>query len=402
MLRNISLISATNILFNLSVTTLNFVFGLYFFELTGSAFIFGTLTIIGPIVSLLLTPIMANIVDRINHKKILIYSQLLAAIFLLIYELFSVLISSKKLLLTYVLMILIRICEELFSVTLKATVTQLTIKNNYQKFNSLIQSTTATANILGPILGGIAYSLIDINIFTLGSIALLLTSILFTRHIYFEFEPTQEKQEKINFLSVIDLIKHRPEIFSLIIIAMFLNFFASSINIGLPVLILQKLKLSKLIYSFLESLTSIAMLGGGMLLVVLQIKDQLKSIYTSMLAFTIILVLFGIPLQNFGVFITISYISVLVLCFGLIIVFANTAMTTYLQDTVPTNQQGGVYSIINAISQLFVPLGALGYGLLFDKFDYTFVFFISGISAFSLVVPLLLRGKKTVLKGDKS
>jgi len=107
MLRNISLISATNILFNLSVTTLNFVFGLYFFELTGSAFIFGTLTIIGPIVSLLLTPIMANIVDRINHKKILIYSQLLAAIFLLIYELFSVLISSKKLLLTYVLMILI-------------------------------------------------------------------------------------------------------------------------------------------------------------------------------------------------------------------------------------------------------------------------------------------------------
>lgn len=69
MLKNFSLISATNILFNLSITTLNFVFGLYFFELTGSAFIFGTLTIIGPIVSLLLTPIMSNIVDRINHKK---------------------------------------------------------------------------------------------------------------------------------------------------------------------------------------------------------------------------------------------------------------------------------------------------------------------------------------------
>ncbi|CAH1853173.1 hypothetical protein [Convivina intestini] len=131
MLKKISLISATNILFNLSVTTLNFVFGLYFFELTGSAFIFGTLTIIGPIVSLLLTPIMANIVDRINHKKILIYSQFFAAISLLTYEFFPVLIRSQKLLLTYLLMILIRICEELFSVTLKASVTQLTTKSNY-------------------------------------------------------------------------------------------------------------------------------------------------------------------------------------------------------------------------------------------------------------------------------
>ncbi|CAH1853170.1 Major Facilitator Superfamily protein [Leuconostocaceae bacterium R-53105] len=240
------------------------------------------------------------------------------------------------------------------------------------------------------------------KIFTLGIIGILLISIVFTHYIYFEFESIQESQEKINFLSVIDLIKRRPEIFSLILIAMFLNFYASSINIGLPVLILQKLELSKLIYSFLESLTSIAMLGGGILLVFLKIKNQLKAIYTSMLAFTIVLVLFGIPLQSFGVFITTGYISILVLCFGLIIVFANTAMTTYLQNTVPTNQQGGVYSIINAISQLFVPLGALGYGLLFDKFNYTFVFSISGISALFIVVPLLLRSKNIVLKGDKS
>ncbi|CAK1254158.1 MFS family (AraJ) [Fructobacillus tropaeoli] len=402
MLKNFSLISATNILFNLSITTLNFVFGLYFFELTGSAFIFGTLTIIGPIVSLLLTPIMSNIVDRINHKKILIYSQLFAAISLITYEFFPILIRSKKLLLTYALMILIRVFEELFSVTLKASVTQLTTKSSYQKFNSMIQSTIAIANILGPILGGFVYSLIDMKIFTLNIIAILLISILFTRHIYFKFEPTQESKEKTNFLSVIDLVKRRPEILSLILIAMFLNFFASSINIGLPVLILQKLELSKLIYSFLESLTSIAMLGGGILLMVLKIKNELRSIYISMLAFTIILVLFGIPLQSSGVFITTCYISILVLCFGLIIVIANTAMTTYLQDTVPTNQQGGVYSIINAISQLFVPLGALGYGLLFDEFNYNFVFSISGISAFVLVVPLLFRNKKIIFKGDQS
>lgn len=299
-------------------------------------------------------------------------------------------------------MILIRVFEELFSVTLKASVTQLTTKSSYQKFNSMIQSTIAIANILGPILGGFVYSLIDMKIFTLNIIAILLISILFTRHIYFKFEPTQESKEKTNFLSVIDLVKRRPEILSLILIAMFLNFFASSINIGLPVLILQKLELSKLIYSFLESLTSIAMLGGGILLMVLKIKNELRSIYISMLAFTIILVLFGIPLQSSGVFITTCYISILVLCFGLIIVIANTAMTTYLQDTVPTNQQGGVYSIINAISQLFVPLGALGYGLLFDEFNYNFVFSISGISAFVLVVPLLFRNKKIIFKGDQS
>lgn len=199
MLRKISLISIVNILFNLSVTTLNFVFGLYFLELTGSAFIFGTLTIIGPVVSLLLTPIMANIVDRLNHKKILIYSQLLAAISLIAYEFSFMPNKSQKLLITYILMIVIRICEELFVVTLKASVTQLTQKENYQKFNSLIQSTTATANILGPILGGIAYSLTDIHVFTLSILVFLLTSIFSTSHIHFEFKLNQKKQEKTNF-----------------------------------------------------------------------------------------------------------------------------------------------------------------------------------------------------------
>ncbi|GMA06045.1 hypothetical protein GCM10025878_11160 [Leuconostoc gasicomitatum] len=130
------------------------------------------------------------------------------------------------------------------------------------------------------------------------------------------------------------------------------------------------------------------------------IKDNLKMMYQSMLCFTIIIVLFGFPeLITRNYLIIIGFLGILVVVFGLIVVVANTAMTTYLQIEVPENKQGGVYSIINAISQLFIPLGGLCYGLLFDRFESYQVFISSGLVAFVIIIGLLLLTKKRIIKG---
>ena len=180
---------------------------------------------------------------------------------------------------------------------------------------------------------------------------------------------------------------------------MFINLFASAITIGLPVLVINQLSLSKLVYSFLESLTSVAMVVGGIILTIHTIKDNLKIMYQSMLCFTIIIILFGFPeLITHSDLIIIGLLGGLVVAFGLIVVFANTAMTTYLQMEVPENKQGGVYSIINAVSQLFVPLGGLCYGLLFDHFESYQVFISSGFLAFVIIIGLLLLTKKRIIK----
>ncbi len=299
-------VSAITLFFNLAVNTLNFVFGLYFLQITGSAFIFGTLTIIGPLVSLLMTPLMSRIVDSFEHKSILLTAQLITTVALISYEFVQLPGKSAPLITAYLLMVIIRICEELFVVTLKASVAQLVQPNHYQKLNALIQSATSTANILGPILGGVIYSIVN----------------------------KQTLVMLISFFVVVSIVTIKT------------------------------------------------------------IKDNLTAIYQSMFAFTIVIILFGFPkyLSQYRS-ITILLFSLLLIIFGLIVVYANTAMTTYLQNTVPENKQGGVYSIVNAISQLFVPLGSLGYGLLFDHFDSSLVLIISGGIA-SIVIQLLLSKNK--------
>ena len=392
--------SLISLFFNLAITSLNFFFGLYFLQITGSAFIFGTLTIIGPLVSLMLTPIMTRIVDTGSHKKILLIAQIISFVFLVVYwVVVRDHLDVGTLSYVYILMIIIRVSEELFIVTLKASTTQLVEKYDYQRLNASVQSATSVANILGPIVGGLAFSLLTLPFFISLIIFLVGMSILFTRTLKLAPLHRLSVTDKNSFLMVIKFIKDRPEILSLVIIAMFINLFASSITIGLPILVIKQLSLSKLVYSFLESLTSVAMVGGGILLTVHTIKDNLKMMYQSMLCFTIIIVLFGFPeLITRNYLIIIGFLGILVVVFGLIVVVANTAMTTYLQIEVPENKQGGVYSIINAISQLFIPLGGLCYGLLFDRFESYQVFISSGLVAFVIIIGLLLLTKKRIIK----
>lgn len=392
--------SLISLVFNLAITSLNFFFGLYFLQITRSAFIFGTLTIIGPLVSLMLTPIMTRIVDTGSHKKILLIAQIISFVFLVVYwVVVRDHLGVGTLSYVYILMIIIRVSEELFIVTLKASTTQLVEKYDYQRLNASVQSATSVANILGPIVGGLAFSLLTLPFFISLIIFLVGMSILFTRTLKLAPLHRLSATDKNSFLMIIKFVKARPEILSLVIIAMFINLFASSITIGLPVLVIKQLSLSKLVYSFLESLTSVAMVGGGILLTVHTIKNNLKMMYQSMLCFTIIIVLFGFPeLITRNYLIIIGFLGILVVVFGLIVVVANTAMTTYLQIEVPENKQGGVYSIINAISQLFIPLGGLCYGLLFDRFESYQVFISSGLVAFVIIIGLLLLTKKRIIK----
>ncbi|MBM7436326.1 MFS family permease [Leuconostoc rapi] len=343
---------------------------------------------------------MTRIVDTVAHKKILLTAQIVSLVFLLAYwVVVSDHLDVGTLVYVYILMIIIRVSEELFIVTLKASTTQLVEKHKYQRLNASVQSATSVANILGPIVGGLAFSLLTLPFFVFLIIILVGVSILSTSTLKLDPLHRIAATGKNSFLLVIKFIKGRPEILSLVIIAMFINLFASAITIGLPVLVINQLSLSKLVYSFLESLTSVAMVVGGIILTIHTIKDNLKIMYQSMFYFTIIIILFGFPeLITHSDLIIIGLLGGLVVAFGLIVVFANTAMTTYLQMEVPENKQGGVYSIINAVSQLFVPLGGLCYGLLFDHFESYQVFISSGFLALVIIIGLLLLTKKRIIK----
>ena len=338
---------------------------------------------------------MTRIVDYYNHRKILVLSQLISCGSLLIYWAIGSWIDINKITVAYVLMIIIRISEELFIVTFKASVPQITDREHFQQINAAMQSATSIANMAGPIIGGVAYGVFSLRLFILLISATIIISILFTISIQFKTEKNASNKKRGSFVSIVKYVKSHSIILSLVIIAMFVNFFASAITIGLPIIVLRQLGLPKLVYSLLDSLTSVAMVFGGIILTLRKNKSELKIVYRSMFSFTAIILLFGVPELIPNKFTTVILLGVLIIGFGLVVVFANTAMTTYLQEKVPLSKQGGVYSIINALSQLFVPLGALGYGVLFDYFESYEVFITSGIFALIIIASLLLKERRS-------
>ncbi|GAA2851247.1 MFS transporter [Pediococcus damnosus] len=397
MKKQFSLISLVTFFFNIVVTSVNFMVGLVFLKETGSAFVFGTLVVIGPLVSLILTPFMTKIVDQNNHKIVMLVSQIFTLVSLFLYEVVMQLLPRWNLEWTYLLIVGIRIGEELFTVCLKASVPQIVDKGNYQRVNAGMQTSIAIANISGPILGGFVFGLITLSVYVWIAILVVIVSTRFTKLIKFNEQQKQAMSSgNQTFGKVLSYLNSQGNIKSLVLIAMFVNFFASAITIGLPIVVLRQLHLSNLTYSFLDSMTSVAMLLGGVLLTIHVSGDELKTVYKSMLGFGGILFLFGIPgLAKNHSAIAIMLLVVLTSGFGLSAVFANTSMTTYIQKIVPNEIQGGIYSIINAVSQLFVPLGSLGYGILFDKFSETIIFFASGLIA---VIGTVIVMKKYIFR----
>lgn len=68
-MRQLSKISIVSLLFNSSISILNFGIGLVFLKISNSALVFGTIVIVGPIGSLILSPLIATLVDKIRNVR---------------------------------------------------------------------------------------------------------------------------------------------------------------------------------------------------------------------------------------------------------------------------------------------------------------------------------------------
>ncbi|WP_253860625.1 MFS transporter, partial [Pediococcus damnosus] len=212
MKKQFSLISLVTFFFNIVVTSVNFMVGLVFLKETGSAFVFGTLVVIGPLVSLILTPFMTKIVDQNNHKIVMLVSQIFTLVSLFLYEVVMQLLPRWNLEWTYLLIVGIRIGEELFTVCLKASVPQIVDKGNYQRVNAGMQTSIAIANISGPILGGFVFGLITLSVYVWIAILVVIVSTRFTKLIKFNEQQKQAMSGNQTFGKVLSYLNSQGNI----------------------------------------------------------------------------------------------------------------------------------------------------------------------------------------------
>ncbi len=161
-MRQLIKISSVSLCFNSVIAILNFVIGLIFLKKSQSALVFGSLIIIGPIISLILSPLIARIIDKYDKRLILVIVQIMAVAMLGFSAGYAPV--HESLLFNYVLVVLLRIVSEILVITLRSAIPMLAANpSNYQRFNAAEQTATAMANVIGPSVGGILFALLTFS-----------------------------------------------------------------------------------------------------------------------------------------------------------------------------------------------------------------------------------------------
>ncbi len=133
-----------------------FALPLYLLNLTGSSALYGTVTACAFIPAILLSPVGGIVADRVNKRNIMVILDFFTAAVILT---FSLLMDGENiiLLLTVTLMLLYGIAGA-YQPSVQASIPALTSQEHFIEANSVINTISSFASLIGPVLGGILYS----------------------------------------------------------------------------------------------------------------------------------------------------------------------------------------------------------------------------------------------------
>ncbi|WP_369596116.1 MFS transporter [Streptococcus gallolyticus] len=191
--------------------------GLMLLDQTHSAMSFGINMIISPLVSLVFLIPIGNLVDRFQHKKILLANILIRVVALIIFLLSLSVFSGKSIILpTLVFVTINAITVNISDTCYSASVHELVNEQKIQKLSSITQTAIAISTVLSPAIGVVLYSWVGFSGFILvGIIANLLASIVVVS-MTFHYEASSGKQINQTELGIKNQLENFKESFAFI------------------------------------------------------------------------------------------------------------------------------------------------------------------------------------------
>ncbi|WP_430595962.1 MFS transporter [Streptococcus gallolyticus] len=381
--------------------------GLMLLDQTHSAMSFGINMIISPLVSLVFLIPIGNLVDRFQHKKILLANILIRVVALIIFLLSLSVFSGKSIILpTLVFVTINAITVNISDTCYSASVHELVNEQKIQKLSSITQTAIAISTVLSPAIGVVLYSWVGFSGFILvGIIANLLASIVVVS-MTFHYEASSGKQinqtelgiknQLENFKESFAFIKENNIIVYIILFSIILNFFYTSLVIGVPFIIKQQFHFGNTTVGLLETASAVGMLVGSISLSLL--PDRKKERRVLFLSIAIPLLILDLQIIVLGGVFTIFKSQQMISAFGslsvgivaLSLVVLNIIVQAYLQTIIPTKFLGRVMGTLFAANTSIMPIGTLIFTYVFQNMSSGGIIFIfSGVVLFIYTLLLL-------------
>lgn len=389
----------------LGSSILSFVLGLYILKkLNCSIFFYSLSQIIGPLVAIFLLPILGSAIDKYNKNRIIRFSQFLSAI-----SLFLFIITSRKIEIEYIhiigLLIILKLSDQILSTSLNSSTINIVDEEDIQSFRAHLQIIQAVSMVLSPI---IAIFIID-KFALIGILLIEMFMELLVLVIYWKVDFNKNTKKEVNesqsllllFKEGIDFIfKYKKIVFGLAFVLV-VNFILGIVNIGLPFVEIKILNLSSKNYALNDSILAIGLLIGSLISSKIKSQKTLNIARNSISLISLVTFVLGLLLtleltKNTWSIILAGYFLII----GISITICNILLSSWSILNIPQEFQGRVFSILNTLTQVSLPLSMLLFGYLFEIISVYAVFVGAGIFLllFTIGIPSLF---KINLKNDK-
>ncbi|MEC2394478.1 MFS transporter, partial [Bacillus toyonensis] len=357
-LRNIYLYSFGKTVSIFGSSIYSFALGLYVLQITGSAWNFAITLILGTIPMIVMNPFAGVIADKVDKKKLVVCMDLLSGgLLITVYTLSSN--YGLNLFIIYTTTFLLTVFTTFFGIGLESAKPNIVSKERLMSINSISKIIDSVSLILGPMLGGIVFTVVDIKLFIMiNGISFILSgiSILFIHFKLFEHDIKEECSiREINFIKDIKegyfYLMERESLKNTFHILISLNFFLGfAVTVPLPYIINTVLNLSSKQFGIIQGTFPVGMIIGAIL--VKKITNRFSYSYllkklSSMLA--VFMIISGSPVLFKGFeandFVCVITYCVVMFSFGLIIALIDIPLIYFMQKEVPDEYRGRVLSI---------------------------------------------------------
>lgn len=386
--RNFTLLLLGQVFSLIGNYTLKFALSMYVLEQTGSASIFAGLLAVATVPQVLLAPIGGLLADRLNRRNMMVALDAFSgtAVFLTLLGICGFHGTSWAhlpgqegpiLLLIGILQVVLGILGAFESPTVQACVRQMQTGENLLKGNAAVSQVQAVAGLVTPFLGSLFYTAVGIRpVLAVCAACFFLTALLecFIR-LRFQRRPGGQKVRQILRQDLGEskdfLLKKRPEVFRLLLLAALASFFVvGTAVVGLPFLVRNVLGLSAGHYGAAESLIGGASVAGALMVGLLAGRLQKNGLQSLLIMAGAVLIPAGaaflLPLS-----VIVRYLLLLA-CFciaqAVCSMFSVLALSM-IQESTPEHLTGKIMACVIALSTCAQPAGQVIYGLLFDLFS---------------------------------
>ena len=383
---------------------MRFALPIHLLNVTGSAAVLGVVSGCAFIPLAVMSPIGGIIADRVNKRNVMVFLDFftsgLTVLFLLLYGKVSI---TGMVLVTLFLLYGI---SGAYQPSVQASIPVLVEPEHIMPANAVINMVSSLSGLLGPALGGTAYSLwglypvlsIAAGCFSLSAVMEIFIKIPYERKQSTESILRQTKDDLCESIAYIG--QKKPELAKLTLCCAGVNLVMSALMIiGLPVIVMNILDFSKSeasrLYGYMEAILAIGGLVGGIGAGVFGRKLKVNGSWKLLLASGMLLIPMGFVLMIECP----AYLAYGVLAAAGLVIMSLSAIYTiqimsYIQMIVPHHMVGKVIAWIIAVSTCAQPVGQVLYGVLFDEMAKN-VYIIFGAATICSVLIALGSRKAT-------